>query len=430
MREASRSADWIELEDAISCILEHVAVTDAESVILQESLGRTLAEAAVSSVDLPPWDNSAMDGFAVRADDVAAASATNPVALRLIDSVAAGAFAARAVAAGCAIKIMTGAPVPDGADSVIRVEHTTQQDDVVLVSSSADARRNIRPKGEDIAAGTSAVAAGTLLRAGEIGLLASIGCATVRVRRKPVIAILSTGDELVDINGFSEVAAGRKIVNSNSYALAAAVRAVGGEPLVLGIARDNEADLRAHLLRGLQADALVTSAGASVGEHDLVKDVLESLGALTHFWRVRIRPGSPFSFATSQGVPIFGLPGNPVSAIVTFEILVKPALRKMLGRARLYSPVIEARLAERVVSTAKLTQFLRVTLEQQNGTWIARTTGAQGSGILSSVARADGLLVLPQDVGELPQGAVVSVVRLTTSDEAQTEPGYQTRMTS
>ncbi|HEX6558592.1 MAG TPA: gephyrin-like molybdotransferase Glp, partial [Longimicrobiales bacterium] len=317
--------------------------------------------------------------------------------------------------------------VPRGADAVVRVEHTAADTDMISVFSDADAGRNIRPRGEDVRKGSIAVAAGTTLRPGAIGLLASLGCGQVRVHRKPRVAILSTGDELVDVSLFAEVLAGRRIVNSNSYALAAAVRAVGAEPVVLGIARDDQHELRQLLERGLAADVLVTSAGASVGEHDLVKDVLEQLGARTEFWRVRMRPGSPFSFAVANGVPVFGLPGNPVSAVVTFEILVKPALRRMLGRSDIYSPVIDARLGERVANLTGLTQFLRVRLLREAGTWIATLTGPQDSGILSSVAHADGLLVLPEHSDELAAGTDVKVVRLTSSDEAQTEPGYQTR---
>ncbi|MGQ0561858.1 MAG: molybdopterin molybdotransferase MoeA [Gemmatimonadota bacterium] len=430
MRDGSRDADWIGLQAALAEILAAVAPTDAEQVPLEHALGRVLAEDAVSPIDLPLWNNSAMDGFAVRSDDIAGATRDAPIRLKLIESVPAGAFAARAVGGGEAIKIMTGAPVPDGADSVVRSEHTQENGEHVVVFSAGDARRNIRPRGEDVTAGGVAVAAATSLRAGEIGLLASIGCARVRVHRRPVIAILSTGDELVDVTAFDEVLAGRRIVNSNSYALAAAVRATGAEPVLLGIARDERADLHAQLTRGLQADVLVTSAGASVGEHDLVKDVLEELGVRTRFWRVRIRPGSPFSFGSSDHVPVFGLPGNPVSAVVTFEILVKPALRKMLGRRALHSPVVTARLGERVATGTGLTQFLRVRLTLEAGILVARTTGPQGSGILSSVAHAHGLMVVPEDVGEIAAGTDVKVVRLLTSDDAQLEPGYETRMTT
>lgn len=429
MRQASRQPDWIGLEEALAQITDAVAVTEGEVAALHDALGRVLTDDVRSPLDLPPWDNSAMDGFAVRSTDIQGATRDHPVLLRLIESVQAGGFPARAVGNEQAIKIMTGAPIPAGADTVVRVEHTKEEGDDVVVYSSSDSRRNIRPRGEDIAKDAVAVAAGTVLRAGEIGLLASIGCATVRVHRRPVVAIVSTGDELVDIGEFDEVVAGRRIVNSNSYAIAAAVRAVGAEPLVLGIARDDKADLRAHLERGLRADVLVTTAGASVGEHDLVKDVLEQLGAHMQFWRVRIRPGSPFSFGSSDQLPIFGLPGNPVSAVVTFEILVKPALRKMLGRKALYSPVVTARLAERVVAGTGLTQFLRVRLSDENGRLVARLTGPQGSGILSSIAHADGLLVVPEDATELAAGSEVKVVRLLASDDAQMQPGFQTRIT-
>ncbi|MGQ0816277.1 MAG: molybdopterin molybdotransferase MoeA [Gemmatimonadota bacterium] len=428
MSEVARAADWIGLAAALEQILAAVAPMATEAVAIDEALGRVLAHDAISPVDLPPWDNSAMDGYAVRSEDIAGASRDAPVRLALIERVQAGGFPSLAVGAGEAIKIMTGAPIPSGADSVVRIEHTSEESDVVHVRAATDARRNIRPRGEDVKAQRVALQAGAILRPGEIGLLASIGCASVRVHKRPVVAILSTGDELVDLDDFDQVLAGRRIVNSNSYALAAAVRAVGAEPLVLGIARDDEGDLRNHLERGLQADVLVTSAGASVGEHDLVKAVLEELGVRTHFWRVRIRPGSPFSFGSSDQVPIFGLPGNPVSAVVTFEILVKPALRKMLGRTALYSPVVTARLSEQLITSAGLTQFMRVRLGLNNGVLVAQLTGPQGSGMLSSVVRADGLMVVPEDANEIAAGAEVSVVRLVAQDDAQMEPGFQTRM--
>lgn len=429
MRALSRDADWIALEDAIAHILGAVSAMPGEPISINDAAGMVLAEPVVSPVDLPPWDNSAMDGFAVRSADMADASREAPRELKLVESVHAGGFPTLPVGPREAIKIMTGAPVPDGADTVVRVEHTEQNGDVVRIFSASDAMRNIRPRGEDVRANDAVLAAGTMLRPGEIGLLASIGMARVCVHRRPIVAILSTGDELVDIDGFDDVLAGRRIVNSNSYALAAAVRAVGAEPMVLGIARDDRDDLRSHLQRGLAADVIVTSAGASVGEHDLVKDVLEELGAVTDFWRVRIRPGSPFSFARIGALPVFGLPGNPVSAVVTFEILVKPAIRRMLGRNAVHSRVVTARLAESVRTTTGLTQFMRVRLHGEGGTLVATLTGPQGSGMLSSVARADGLMVVPEDVGEVAAGTEVSVVRLASADDAQIDLGFQTRMT-
>lgn len=421
-----RPADWVSLTDALELILAAVRPAETESVPLDDALGRTLSRAVVSPIDHPPWDNSAMDGYAARSADVLGCSRERPARLRLIERVPAGGFPEQRVAAGTAIRIMTGAPIPQGADSVIRVEHTeSSSSDAVSVFSDADARRNIRPMGEDVRKGDVAVAAGAVLRPAELGFLATVGAALVDVARKPRVAILSTGDELVDIEGFDEVLAGRRIVNSNSHALAAAVRMCGGEPVVLGIARDERPSLRAKLEQGLGANMLVTSAGASVGEHDLVKDVLEALGMRTAFWRVRVRPGSPFSFGRLGDVAVFGLPGNPVSALVTFELFVKPAIRRALGRAALYSPTVRVRLAEAVTTKGALTHFLRVQLERGgDGTWLARLTGPQGSGMISSIARADGLLVVPEAVHEIPAGAAADVIRLDAPDNTQNELGF------
>lgn len=407
-----READWISIDEALERMMAGVSRIGTESVAINELAGRVLAEAVTSPLDLPPWDNSAMDGFAVRAADIEHASKAAPARLRLTESVPAGAFATKSLSAGEAIKIMTGAAVPAGADSVVRLEHTEEAGGDVVVYSGTDAHRNIRPRGEDVRKDEVVLDTGRLLRAGEIGLLASIGRASVRVALQPRVAVLSTGDELIDIDGFDRVLAGERIVNSNSYALGAAIASVGGTTLQLGIARDDRESLRACIRRGLEADVLVTSAGASVGEHDLVKDVLEELGAHTDFWRVRMRPGSPFSFSVVNGVPVFGLPGNPVSAIVTFEVLVKPVLRFMQGHTRVAPAMMTATLAHGIESKAGLTQFLRVLLEEKDGRLIARLTGPQGSGMLSSIARADGLMVVPEDVDALAEGDLVKIIRL------------------
>jgi molybdopterin molybdotransferase len=403
-----RAADWISIDDALARMINAVPRVDSGPVALSEADSRVLAEDILAPLDLPPWDNSAMDGYAVRSADLARV----PVTLRLTESVPAGAFPTRSVDVGEAIKIMTGAPVPEGADTVIRVEHTEATGDAVTITSDTDVRRNIRNAGEDVAKGHVVAAKGIVLRPGMIGLLASVGRATVRVARRPRVAILSTGDELVDVCDFDRVMRGERIVNSNSYALAAAVRATGGIAEVLGIAQDRHDDLREKLTRGLQADALITSAGASVGEHDLVKDVLEAMGAKTDFWRVRMRPGSPFSFSVVNDVPVFGLPGNPVSAVVTFEVLVKPVLRAMQGRRDVYNETVQARLRAPVESKMGLTQFMRVRLSQEGNVLMAELTGPQGSGILSSVAHADGLMIVPEEVDELFAGDVVNVIRL------------------
>ncbi|MGH7505135.1 MAG: molybdopterin molybdotransferase MoeA, partial [Longimicrobiales bacterium] len=249
--------------------------------------------------------------------------------------------------------------------------------------------------------------------------------------RAPRVAILATGDELVDLDAFDQVLAGRRIVNSNSYALAAATRATGCDPVVLGIARDDETSLREHLAAATAADVLIATAGASVGEHDLVKNVLDAMGFELAFWRVQMRPGSPFSFGElpregGAPLPVFGLPGNPVSALVTFEILVRPALRKMQGRRGWYTPVVRVRAAADIPSRPGLVHFLRVKLERRDDEWLARLTGPQGSVILTSVAEADALLVVPLDVEEIPAGAEVSAILLDGGDAVQAEPGYRT----
>jgi molybdopterin molybdotransferase len=424
-----RDADWVSVQEACARILARVQPLASERVALADALGRTAAADVRSPIDQPPWDNSAMDGFAARAADVRGAARERPVALRVVERIPAGGFPARAVGPGEATEIMTGAPIPEGADCVIRIEHTARSADGVAVVDDSDAGRNIRRRGEDWGAGAVVIEQGRTLRPSEIGLLAAVGCAHIEVHRAPRVAILSTGDELADLDAFDEVMAGRKIANSNSWALAAAARATGCDADVLGIARDDAASLRDHLTRGLEADALVTTAGASVGAHDLVKDALEALGMQIDFWRVQMRPGSPFSFGViprpGGPLPVFGLPGNPVSALVTFEVLVRPALRRMLGRRAVHTRTVEVRAAERIESRPGLVHFLRVRLEPDgSGGWLARLTGPQGSGLITSMTRADALLVVPLDAEGVAAGARATAVRLAASDDVQDVQGY------
>jgi len=443
-----RDADWLTLHDALERVLAAVHPLEAERVPLLEALGRTLAEQVVSPIEQPPWDNSAMDGFAVRSADVRGASAATPVQLRVIETIPAGGFPVRPVGRGEAARIMTGAPVPAGADCVVRLEHTvadagsgraasrdetaggvgvagaTGPSDFVTVVDDGDAGRNVRLRGEDIERGAVVLDAGRVLRPAEIGVLATVGQAMVRVHRRPRVAILSTGDELTPLDDFEPARAGRRIVDSNSPALAAAVLATGAEPVLLGIARDDRASLRERLLAAHDSDILLTTAGASVGDHDLVKDVLEELGFRLHFWRVRVRPGSPISFGElpREGrapLPVFGLPGNPVSALVTWELLARPAVRRMAGRRAVHNPTLAATLAEAAASTPRLTHLLRVRLsEAADGTRIARLTGPQGSGIASSMAAADALLIVPEGIDRLEAGEVVRVMPLPPGDIA------------
>jgi molybdopterin molybdotransferase len=414
---SGRVADWIGVREAIDCGLAAVQPLGPEGVALTDALGRVLAEDVVSPIDQPPWDNSAMDGYAVRGADVRGASPESPIRLRVVESIPAGGHPSRPVDPGTAVKIMTGAPVPAGADSVIRVEHTDAGDPVVEIRGDGDAGRNIRRRGEDLVVGAVPVPAGTVIGPAEMGVLATVGVARPRVRRRPVVAILSNGDELAGLDEFDDVRAGRRIVNSNSYALAGAVAAVGAVPRVLGIARDDVADIRRHIEAAMDADVLVTTAGAAVGEHDRMKDALDALGYQLDFWRVRMRPGSPASLGriprTGQPhLPVWGLAGNPVSALLTFLVLVRPPLRRMLGRAAIHDVTFPVTAGDPIRSKPDKAHFVRVTLEPGDPLPVARGTGPQGSGILTSMTRADALLVIPEgrhglDAGE--RGWVMAV---------------------
>ena len=430
---AEAPADWLSVAAARAAVLSGVSRLPAESIPIEACLGRVLAETVRSPLDLPPWDNSGMDGFAVRAEDIEGASADAPRVLRMIEDVPAGAFATRALGSGEAIRIMTGAQVPEGADSVVRVEHTRLEGDNVLVLRAHDAGRNIRPRAEDLRQGDVAVRAGSAIRAAEIGVLAMVGATRVRVHRRPLAAILSTGDELVEPDAFDEVLAGRRIANSNGPMLAAMVRAAGGHALPLGLAADtvDAIDQRIGSALGAVADVLVISAGASMGEHDLVKDALDRREFHLAFWRARVRPGSPLAFGTiprdnAPPLAVFSLPGNPVSALVTCELFVKPALRRLQGRRAYLPRMITVRLGERVDSKPGLLRFLRVRLDTpgEDGLPLATLTGPQGSGVLTSAVRADALLIVPEDVDVLEAGSTARAVLLSAADDAQEEGRY------
>jgi molybdopterin molybdotransferase len=399
---AERAADWLSASEALRAMVGGVAPLGTEERPLLEALGSVLAEDVASTVDLPPWDNSAMDGFAVRAEDVRGASPESPVVLRVVDDVPAGRFASRPVGPGEAIRIMTGAPVPAGADGVVRVEHTDGGAGTggrVAIRSDADAGRNVRPRGEDVRSGSVILRAGAVLRAAEIGVAASLGRARLRVVRRPVVAVLASGDELVPVEEFAEVEAGRRIVSSNSYSLAAALAETGLEARVLRIAADSPEALRARVEEARGCDALITTAGISVGEHDHVRRVMAELDTEVDFWRVRVRPGSAMAFGrvgALGGIPWFGLPGNPVSTGVTFELFVRPALLRMCGRTRIFPPTLDAVLRDPYPVRGDLMHFPRVsTRREADGTLSARLTGSQSSGVSSSLAAADALALVP-----------------------------------
>ena len=399
--------------DASARILEHIAPLAIERVPLLDALGRVLAEPVRAPMTLPAWDNSAMDGYAVRGEDIDTATRERPVQLRVLETVAAGKFATRAVGPGEATRIMTGAPLPDGADTVIRVEDTDGGVETVTIRDARDARRNVRPRGEDFHEGDSLLEPGAARGAAQLGVLASVGRAAVDVFRRPRVAILGSGDELVDVDAFHEVLAGRKIVSSNGYTLQALVRTAGGEPVNLGVSPDDPASLRAHLQRSAGCDLILTSAGVSVGEFDYTRDVVEALGADMKFWRVRMRPGAPLGFGVLGSTPWIGLPGNPVSAMVTFELFVRPVIRRMLGHTRLFRRPLPVVLEERVTIGARLTHFLRAIVStRDDGTATARLTGPQGSGILTSMSRANALLVVPEDRPTVDAGETLHALPL------------------
>ena len=397
-------ADWVSLDQALAMVLASVEPVSTESVSLSDALGRALAAPLDSPVDHPPWDNSAMDGFAVHAEDVAGATAERPVTLPISDDIPAGRFPRGSLRRGTAARVMTGAPVPDGATGVIRVEHAADAGDSVEVRDGADARRHIRRRGEDIRAGDRLLDAGVEIGPAETAILAMAGAASVSTGRRPRVGILANGDELADFDDYDDVIAGRRIMNSNGHAVAAQVRTAGAIPVPLGIARDDPADLAERIRRGADCDAIVSAAGVSVGEHDHVKRVLDGLGFERRFWRVTVRPGSATLFGLLGGRPFWGVPGNPVSAMVTFEILVRPALRRMAGFARFLPASILCRLSGDARGPADVVSLLRVRLvDVSTDPPTVSLTGPQGSGILSSML-ADGLLELPMGVEVIGDG--------------------------
>ena len=400
------------VHEALEQILSGIEPLAVEHVPLRASLGRVLAEDIRSPIEHPPWDNSSMDGYAVRADDVATASATAPVRLRVLETVRAGQRPTRSIEASTAIRVMTGAPVPDGADTVIRVEDTDGGLDNVEIRDVRDLRRNVRPRGEDLRVGEVAVTAGTAIEAAQLGVLASVGAGTVPVYRRPRVAVMATGDELVDIDGFDAVRRGDRIVSSNSYTLMAAAQAAGADVVDLGIVEDDRAAYRERLTRAVGCDLLVTSGGVSVGAYDFTKDVLRELGVDLRLWRIRMRPGAPLGFGMLGAMPWLGLPGNPVSAMVTFELFGRPLIRRQLGHARIFRPAIDVRTRDDITLAAPLTHFFRAIVEWDASGAAASLTGPQGSGLLTSMARANALLVVPPERMTVKRGETLRALLL------------------
>jgi molybdopterin molybdotransferase len=409
--------------EAARRILDDVRRQPALRVPLDDALDSVLAEDIVSPIDIPPWTNSAMDGYAARGEDVRGASAERPVRLRVVEQLPAGAFPTRGLQPGESARIFTGAPLPDGADTVIRQEDTDEGGETVTIVRDRDVGVNIRRAGEDIRRGATVLSAGFALGPAPLGVLASLAVAQPLVYRRPRVAILGSGDEIVDVDQPEEILSGRRTASSNTHTLVALVRQAGGEPVNLGIARDTPESLREHFLRARDCDLLVTTAGISVGEHDYVRAVLEELGAEQRFWKLRMRPGAPVGFGMLGEVPWIGLPGNPVSTMVTFELFVRPAIRKMCGHPLPFRRAVPVRLAEPVSVKPRLQHFLRGIVREGPTGPEARLTGPQGSGILTSMVLANALLVLPEGQFDTPAGDVVQAIRL-DDPVHQLEPGF------
>lgn len=394
----------ISVDEARERILSEITPLPPEEVPILDALGRTLAEEVRSDVDIPPFDNSAMDGYAVRAADVEIATAEAPVVLEVLEDIAAGYVATNRVGEGQAIRIMTGAPLPEGADGIVMVEFTERTGSGVNIFKGVRKGESVRYAGEDVREGEVVLAQGKLLKPGDIGMLASTGRAAVRVFRQPRVAILSTGDELVDVG---EPLAPGKIRNSNAYSLAAQALEVSAIPVILGIARDRRDDLVEKLEKGLEADILITSGGVSVGDYDLVKQVLAEQGEML-LWKVAMKPGKPLAFGIVKGKPLFGLPGYPTSSMISFDQFVRPAILKMGGRKDLLRPEIEAILDERITKKQGRRYFLRGILERRDGELHAKLAGSQKSGALKSMTLADALLVIGEEVTLVEPGERVT----------------------
>ena len=396
----------ISVEAALEKILSHIQPLGFEKVSLLEAQGRVIAEDIYASRDIPPLDNSAMDGYAVRSEDIQQASSGHSVRLEIIEDLPAGSVSRKTVGKGEAIRIMTGAPIPRGADTVVQVEDTAKEDRYTQIFRAVPSGENIRRAGEDVGKGDRVISKGDFIRPAEVGMLASVGRSFVSVYQRPLVAILCTGEELVDVDGELEEG---KIVSSNSYTLAAQVKDAGAIPLQLGLARDRKEDIEQKLRQGIRADVLISSAGISVGDYDLVKDVLKDLGMEMVFWKVAMKPGKPLAFGTIGGKPAFGLPGNPVSSMVSFEQFVRPSLLKMMGYQQLFRPTIEAILKEDIRKEPGRRHYMRAVVSFERDRYFVTTTGAQGSGMLISMVKANGLVIIPENQEKVRAGEKVLV---------------------
>ena len=411
----------ITVAEAIEQILQTIKPLGLERINLLDALGRVLGEDVTAGRNIPPKDNSAMDGYALRFQDTLGASLNNPAVLEVIEDIPAGAIPQKSIAAGQSARIMTGAPLPEGANAVMKMEETEKDGQKVKIKAEAQDGQDIRRSGEDVREGELVVPKGSIVRPAAIGMLASLGRSFISVYQRPLIAVLATGNELVDID---ESPSPWKIVNSNSYSIASQALDCGALVMQMGIAKDNREDLIAKFQAAMRADIIISSGGVSVGDYDLVKDIMQEVGSKMQFWQVAMRPGKPLAFGRTGNVPMFGLPGNPVSSMISFEQFIRPAILKMMGHQNIFRKTVVAVLQDDIEKRKGLTYFTRALVKVGTGGYTATTTGEQGSGILKSMVRANGLIVVPADLEKVGAGTEVRVQLLDSSLGWTSQPDY------
>lgn len=410
MNSMQDSYPMLEVEDALAHFLSYFHPLKPDQVPILDALDRVLAEDVIAEMDIPPLSNTAMDGYTMRCDDTGGARKDAPKRLRVIGELAAGSLMRQPIQPGTAVRIMTGAPIPAGGEAVIPFEEVEVDGEDILIFKRYPHGLNIRLAGEDVRSNEVVIEKGAILRPQEIGMLAALGRTLITVIRRPHVALLSTGNEVIDAG--TEWQPG-KIRDANGFSNAAQVLKYGGIPVQLGIATDDVTDISGKIHAGLEKgiDLLITSGGVSVGDFDLVKKVLASEGEIS-FWKVRMKPGKPLAFGVIKGVPLLGLPGNPVSAMVSFEIFARPAILSMLGKTNLKKPEFDAILLDEIRYKDNRRHYVRVKLQEQDGIRFARLTGDQGSGILRSMVKADALAIIPEEVDHLPPNSPVKVIML------------------
>jgi molybdopterin molybdotransferase len=413
----------IRVEEALTHILNSISPLDLEKTDILNALGRVIGEDIYSGRNIPPKDNSAMDGYALKSDDTKGATSEAPAIVETIEDIPAGHLPQKTVGPGQAARIMTGAYVPKGADTVVKVEDTDRDGNRVRIFVESPRGDNIRYSGEDVKEGDLVISKGKITGPAEVGMLASLGRSFIKVYQKPLVAIIATGDEIADID--EEISEG-KIISSNSYSLNAQVRECGAVALQTGIAKDREESLMAAFRSARRADVIISSGGVSVGDYDFVKDVMAQMGTNIEFWQVAQRPGKPLAFGTMEGKLVFGLPGNPVSSMITFEEYVRPALLKMMGRKEIFRRTIKATLTEDIKKKSGLKHFIRARVNKEGEIFTVATTGEQGSGILKSMVLANGIIVLPEDMTSVKKGEEVAVQLIDDSFEMSSKAEYLT----